>query len=212
VDTAFGIPEGDRFEEYRQEIISVHPKVAEVSRASHIWGYFMDMHDPGETFGPLMAEGQDDQECLLASYLELGALVCVHPVTARIMTTHGDFHHGNILDAAGRQLLCVGFEGTCVSQALPDLAYHFCGNGAKGSGHNPSKLSFLAAYLRVLGEDPEALEPLLVECELASICFCGMDRHRTRGEVPHLIGLWRRFVAKVCGTAALQEELGRKAE
>ena len=57
VDTAFGIPEGDRFEEYRQEIISVHPKVAEVSRASHIWGYFMDMHDPGETFGPLMAEG-----------------------------------------------------------------------------------------------------------------------------------------------------------
>ena len=117
VDTAFGIPEGDRFEEYRQEIISVHPKVAEVSRASHIWGYFMDMQDPGETFGPLMAEGQDDQECLLASYLELGALVCVHPVTARIMTTHGDFHHGNILDAAGRQLLCVGFEGTCVSQA-----------------------------------------------------------------------------------------------
>ena len=64
----------------------------------------------------------------------------------------------------------------------------------------------------MLGEDPETLEPLLVECELASICFCGMDRHRTRGEVPHLIGLWRRFVAKVCGTAALQEELGRKAE
>jgi len=199
------------FEEYRQEIISAHPKMTEVSRANHIWGYFTDRHDPGETFGPLMAEGHD-QEGLLASYLELGALVCVHLVTVRIMTTHGDFHHGNILDAAGRQLLCVGFEGTCVSQALPDLAYHFCGNGAKGSGHNPSKLSFLAAYLRVLGEDPEALEPLLVECELASICFCGMDRHRTRGEVPHLIGLWRRFVAKVCGTAALQEELGRKAE
>ena len=85
VDTAFGIPEGDRFEEYRQEIISVHPKVAEVSRASHIWGYFMDMQDAGETFGPLMAEGQDDQECLLASYLEFGR-ACLHT------PGHGTYH------------------------------------------------------------------------------------------------------------------------
>ena len=38
------------------------------------------------------------------------------------------------------------------------------------------KLAFLAAYLRGRGEDPEMLEPLLIECELASICFRGMAR------------------------------------
>ena len=93
----------------------------------------MDMHDLRETIDPLMAEDQDD---LLAAYLELGAPVSTHPAAARAVTTHGDFHHGNILDAAGG-LLCVDFEGTCVSQALRDLAYHFCGDEAKGSGRNP---------------------------------------------------------------------------
>ena len=165
----------DWFEGPRQEIISAHPRMAEVPRASHIWGYFASMHDPQEMLGPLMVEGDDDQEDLLAAYLELGALVCVHPVAARVVTTHGDFHHGNILDAAGG-LLCVDFESTCVSQAVQDLAYHFCGDGTKGSSNNPRKLAFLTAYLSALGEDPEVLEPLLVECELASICFYGMAR------------------------------------
>ena len=212
------------FEEYRQEVISAHPRMAAAPRASHIWDYFAHMHDPRESFGPLMAEGDDGREDLLAEYLELGALVCAHPVAARAVTTHGDFHHGNILDAAGG-LLCVDFEGTCVSQAVQDLAYHFCGDGAKGSGRNPRKLAFLAAYLRVLGKDPDVLEPLLVECELASICFCGMARQlpptlgggahgtarafrgRTRAEVSGLIGLWRRFVEEVRDSVALQEEL-----
>jgi thiamine kinase-like enzyme len=78
------------------------------------------------------AESDDGQEDLLAAYLELGALVCAHSVAARVVTTHGDFHHGNIHNAAGG-LLCVDFEGTCVSQAVQDLAYHFCGDGTKGS-------------------------------------------------------------------------------
>ena len=214
----------DWFEEYRQEVISAHPRMAAAPRASHIWGYFSDMHDPQETFGPLMTEGDDDQEDLFAEYLELGTLVCTHPVAARAVTTHGDFHHGNILDATGG-LMCVDFEGTCVSQALQDLAYHFCGDGAKGSGRNPRKLAFLAAYLRGLGEDPKVLESLLVECELASICFCGMARQlppalgggahgtarafrgRTRTEVSDLIGMWRRFVEEVRDSTMLQEAL-----
>ena len=217
----------DWFEETRQEIISAHPRMAEVPRASHIWGYFASMHDPQEMLGPLMVEGDDDQEDLLAAYLELGALVCVHPVAARVVTTHGDFHHGNILDAAGG-LLCVDFESTCVSQAVQDLAYHFCGDGTKGSSNNPRKLAFLTAYLSALGEDPEVLEPLLVECELASICFFGMARQlpprlgggshgmawafrsRTKAEVASLIELWKRFVAEVRSSATLREEL--KAE
>ena len=157
-----------------------------------------------------MVEGDDGQEDLLAAYLELGALVCVHPVAARVVTTHGDFHHGNILDAAGG-LLCVDFESACVSQAVQDLAYHFCGDGTKGSSNNPRKLAFLTAYLSALGEDPEVLEPLLVECELASICFYGMARQlpprlgggshgmawafrsRTKAEVASLIELWKRL-------------------
>ena len=214
----------DWFEEYRQEVISAHPRMAAAPRASHIWGYFSDMHNPQETFGPLMTERDDDQEDLFAEYLELGTLVCTHPVSARAVTTHGDFHHGNILDATGG-LMCVDFEGTCVSQALQDLAYHFCGDGAKGSGRNPRKLAFLAAYLRGLGEDPEVLEPLLVECELASICFCGMARQlppalgggahgtarafrgRTRTEVSDLIGMWRRFVEEARDSTTLQEAL-----
>ena len=214
----------DWFEEYRQEVISAHPRMAAAPRASHIWGYFSDMHNHQETFGPLMTEGDDDQEDLFAEYLELGTLVCTHPVAARAVTTHGDFHHGNILDATGG-LMCVDFEGTCVSQALQDLAYHFCGDGAKGSGRNPRKLAFLAAYLRGLGEDPEVLELLLVECELASICFCGMARQlppalgggahgtarafrgRTRTEVSDLIGMWKRFVEEVRDSTTLQEAL-----
>ena len=217
----------DWFEEYRQEVISAHPRMAAAPRASHIWGYFSDMHNPQETFGPLMTEGDDDQEDLFAEYLELGTLVCTHPVAARAVTTHGDFHHGNILDAAGG-LLCVDFESTCVSQAVQDLAYHFCGDGTKGSSNNPRKLAFLTAYLSALGEDPEVLEPLLVECELASICFYGMARQlpprlgggshgtawafrsRTKAEVSSLIELWKRFVAEVRSSATLREEL--KAE
>jgi hypothetical protein len=47
------------------------------------------------------------------------------------------------------------------------------------------------------------LEPLLVECELASICFYGMAR-----QLPP--GLWRRFVAEIRSSATLRKEL--KAE
>ena len=121
--------------------------------------------------------------------------------------------------------MCVDFEGTCVSQALQDLAYHFCGDGTKGSSRNPRKLAFLAAYLRGLDEDPEELEPLLIECELASICFSGMARQlppalgggaygtarafrgKTRAEVSGLIGMWRRFVETVRDSKTLQEAL-----
>ena len=212
------------FEEYRQEIISAYPRMAVAPHASHIWGYFSDMHDPQETFGPLMTEEDDGQNDLFAEYLELGTLVSTHPVAVRAVTTHGDFHHGNILDATDG-LMCVDFEGTCVSQALQDLAYHFCGDGTKGSSRNPRKLAFLAAYLRGLDEDPEELEPLLIECELASICFSGMARQlppalgggaygtarafrgKTRAEVSNLIRMWRRFVETVRDSRTLQEAL-----
>jgi len=76
----------DWFESARQEIISAYPRIADVPHASHIWGYFSNIQNPLKMFVPLIEKGNNQQEDLLKAYLELGTLVCTHPITARVVT------------------------------------------------------------------------------------------------------------------------------
>jgi len=70
-------------------------------------------------------------------------------------------------------------------------------------------MAFLTAYLEAMGEDLRALEHLLVDCELANICFYGMDRKlpprlggKSHGTVFAFRGMKKTANLIVCGGAS----------
>ena len=55
-----------------------------------------------------------------------------HPIAGRIVTVHGDFHPGNIIDLGedqekidGRRFSQIDFEFTCVSHAVYDCCHAY---------------------------------------------------------------------------------------
>ena len=87
----------------------------------------------------------------------------MHPLGARVVTCHGDFHPSNYIQRSDG-LVCVHLEFACVSRAVTDLAYcymwlhgsHKRNTFAEASGETPSaddvaalRFDCEAAYLRV---------------------------------------------------------------
>ena len=93
-----------------------------------------------------------------------------HPVSARLVTTHGNFHPGNIVKpAAGEEeeeevFRLVDFDCSCVAAAIFDLASAFA---LDESGHFDC---FLAGYLDQLGGawSSADLEAIRLDAALAS--------------------------------------------
>merc|ERR1711977_103697 len=94
-----------------------------------------------------------------------------HPLTKRLVTTHGDLHCQNCLDLGPEQALqCIDFEFTCAAGAYLDLG------AAMGQiGWNRSKRgidhrrAFLAAYCEGIGHPLEGaeLDDLLLDVAIA---------------------------------------------
>ena len=98
-----------------------------------------------------------------------------HPVAARLVTSHGDFHLGNVV-VAGQQgareddvdLRLIDFDFISVGMAVRDLVSM---TTALGDAEPRMKRVFLEAYLRGLGEPVEAssLDDLVLDCELGKL-------------------------------------------
>ena len=89
----------------------------------------------------------------------------------RIVTTHGDFHPGNIIVSNMHGIFfikVVDFEQSHVSFAIQDISYCF---GAKTFKHKETKLAFAEAYLKELGNSftESDVHALVLDAERCSL-------------------------------------------
>lgn len=104
----------DWFDDSRQKIYELGPAcvktVLESLPGSHAWLYLSrDISRPND----------DD---LFRVFVDSGAIAPQHPITKRIVTTHGDFHQRNLIWTASGEPKVVDLEFTSVSSAVFDLA------------------------------------------------------------------------------------------
>ena len=123
----------------------------------------------------------------------------MHPLAARIVTCHGDFHPSNyILRSNG--LVCVDLEFACVSSAVTDLAY--CNMWLHGAA---KRTVFLTAYMNACGTTPTAAEvdALRFDCEAAFLrvfhpAKLWADFHKTKNETNYWFDCYRMYEAVEC--------------
>jgi Ser/Thr protein kinase RdoA (MazF antagonist) len=122
--------------------------------------------------------GRNNQ--LAALWADGGALAPVHPISARLVTTHGDFHPGNICarHGDGGRLQLIDLDCACVSAAVFDLASAAV---LHGSG---TFRPFLEGYLDELGAEwsDADLNAIYVDALLAQ-CVVLPGRGLKRGKV-----------------------------
>eukprot|EP00928_Gymnodinium_smaydae_P084103 TRINITY_DN67358_c0_g1_i1.p1 TRINITY_DN67358_c0_g1~~TRINITY_DN67358_c0_g1_i1.p1 ORF type:complete len:391 (-),score=68.13 TRINITY_DN67358_c0_g1_i1:54-1226(-) len=160
----------------------------------------------------------------------IGTLETSHALAQRTVTLHADFHGGNILimgaDSAEARLCAIDFEFANVGQAEFDLGYVFVVNKAL-LNNSANKRAFVKGYVEAVAaasSDPQDVENLLVDCELASVKawppseFIGVpdtDVETYRSLVRRLAGFCGRARVpadplKAEQAAALREELLEK--
>merc|ERR1740123_862248 len=128
--------------------------------------------DPEDlALGRALAIFEQDEELFL-EWVQPGALAPAHPVAQRLVTTHGDFHPGNVLECG----LVIDVEGACVCSAIYDLAFvvnsevpsFVEGDAAQAEAAR----AFIKAYLQTIRSEERAevdeadIELLLVDCML----------------------------------------------
>lgn len=84
----------------------------------------------------------------------------------RIVTTHGDFHSGNVLLDKNMKVYGIDFEFTNVSWAINDIGYVFSNKDFKCWNYE-NKSKFCKRYLEVLGlpNDKENVDLLIYDAE-----------------------------------------------
>ena len=166
------------FDLHRKKIIEQNPSFEGCPTGSHAWLTASRLRwFEGET--------DSDPEHLAEAvqfYLNAGCgpetVDCLHPLGARIVTNHGDFHPSNfILGATG--LACVDLEFAHVSRAVHDLAY--CFMWLKGA---EKRRLFIAAYMTACGEGTPTAE------EVNALWF---DAECAESRVFHPAALWGDF-------------------
>lgn len=187
---------------YKAQCIDIEPVATMFPAGSLAWMY---MHR-GVWFSALPALS-DDAKLDLAT-----AVGTDHPIGGRIVTTHGDFHPGNVLDMGedvegDNRLKCIDFEFTCVTHAIHDISY-----GKNCFGRDVAKIrSFLTGYLQELnGNDvaEEEIQSLWIEAELATFGtwqsggkLCPWDlSEKTEEEVMELVAEIKAFTSFVRGS------------
>lgn len=175
----------DWIEASQAEAIERWPLLERVPAGSHAWvglawglwefpsdEAFVSSTDPEDlAIGRALAVFAQDEE-LFAEWLQLGALAPAHPAAQRIVTTHGDFHPGNVLECG----LVIDFESTCVCGAIYDLAFVVNSevpSFVEGSAARAEAAwTFVKAYLETVGVgertevDDADVELLLLDCML----------------------------------------------
>ena len=127
----------------------------------------------------------------------------------RIVTSHGDFHPGNIIvsNMHGKKVIkVVDFEQSHVSFAIQDISYCF---GAKSFKHKETKLAFAEAYLKELGNsftesDVHALVLDAERCSLSTAFYSRVVAEFMDGETMDYINLEDCYQFKLLADEALR--------
>ena len=100
-----------------------------------------------------------------------------------IVTTHGDYHLGNIIVTESKNFYVVDFEQTHVSSAIQDISYFFF--AFPGCSDSKSfKLEFCASYLKEMGRPHEESDAFAL----------ALDAERCRFSVGFMSPLFEAFV------------------
>jgi hypothetical protein len=188
----------DWYDEIRARTCKRYPALQGAAPGSYIWRFASYPQHHMEPIGP----------ALQRQWVEAGPA----PVSAagsRVVTVHGDVHHGNLV-RSDEGLKLVDMESVCVSSAIQDIAYSmpfFCRT-------DEQKDRFLESYLQECGlpaaaEDVFALRLDAERCRIATNWNepGGLwDTVYARREVEDLGTAYRR-VADVAERAAKDAEL-----
>lgn len=180
------------YDEHRCKIIEQNPGFAYAPTGSHAWATACRLRK--------FENQKIDPEHLAAAtrfYVQAGTPP-KHPLAARIVTSHGDFHPGNLIWTAQDGNSCIDLEFAHVGHAGNDLAYFISGLRC----HEPSAcLTFLEQYLSSSGYDstPEDIMALSTDVHLASLIvfyrsLLWKEFERGRDDVMYNFDVWRNVV------------------
>lgn len=156
---------------------------------------------------------------VLDAWAGTGTWTPQHPVARRSVTSHGDFHLGNVLvldddnlnDTKHGNLMVLDFDMACVTSASADLAWMVTQMATP-----ENKRAFLQGYLEGMGEiADETIELLLLDCELAQLGSWASGGHlggmdigdRRKADVLDLIFFCEHFSSRVRGSDELQRRI-----
>ena len=93
----------------------------------------------------------------------------VSPASQNIVTTHGDYHIGNIVMSPSEGLKVVDFEQTHVSSAIQDITYFFFATSSIFKTMD-IRIAFCASYLKEMGYPSEESDAFALALD-AERCF-----------------------------------------
>ena len=160
----------DWYAPYYQELLENYPEPADVPRGSSFW--YLTARSWPLLFGCEHKGSMDKWIKRLIhgykTYLEC-EIQPVSPAGQNIVTTHGDYHLGNIVRSHSEGFKVVDFEQTHVSSAIQDITYFFF---ALSSIFKPRhiRLEFCEAYLKEMGYPSEESDAFTLALD-AERCF-----------------------------------------
>lgn len=163
----------DWFEPYKNKAILKYPFLNDVSQGSHFWVHVCnDMEKEQYTWVQKNIRTIDD----LKNYDDIEPL---SEVCRRVVTSHGDFHRGNVLRLPDGGLIACDLENMHVGYAIHDIGYHFClsawqdGKTLKFYKGEEYQRKFLKAYLEESGLNscPGEIEKIMYDAAFTTINY-----------------------------------------
>jgi hypothetical protein len=198
----------DWFEPLRAELLAKNPCAKGTSTDSHAWIFLArDVEFPADKLG---------DPSVFAEWAAPGALQAEHPAGRRVVTVHGDYHPGNMVQHEDGHFQCVDFEFSCVGPATHDLGFAVACCG----GNEEKRRVLLTAYLETLGysAEPAAVDQLTVDAylgllaiwhsggKLAAFCI----HHEAPERITALVRKCQAFAREVRASPALQVKLRKE--
>lgn len=193
------------FDEAKAQYIEEEPAAVTFPAGSLAW-----LHIHRELFKAVPAESDESK------YEYATAVTTDHPIGGRIVTTHGLFYSGHIINLGEEHgedwFRCINFANTCVTHAIHDIAYGICNMSLD------QIKAFLSGYLEeTTGQEAseEEIRSLWLEAELYKLTLwhnggvldLGSIEHETEEEVMKLIAAIQNFMEFVRNSEEAQNEL-----
>ena len=152
----------DWYKPHYHKLLEDYSELADVPRGSSFW--YLTMRNYYLFFGADRNRSMDKWIKRLidgyTTYLEC-EIQPMSPAGKNIVTTHGDYHFGNIIRSQSEGFKIVDFEQSHVSSAIEDITYFFF---AMSNVFKPRdiRLAFCAAYLKEMGYPSEESDAFLL--------------------------------------------------
>lgn len=152
----------DWFNKFREELCESHSGLSKVDHGSLIWPF---LARSGLEALPL----QEDPFYFWDDFHRT-----THQITSKIVTIHGDFHPGNVIDM-GRDasLTCCDLEFACVCCAAWDFSSLFL-----KTRRSDKKTALIIGYLHEIGAPVKDLDEIMVDIELCMLMRLAADHRK----------------------------------